>query len=300
MQRIKRLFDPEGLLNPGVILNDDPQAHLSTSSRCRPPTRSWTSASSAASASRSARRAGSRFSRASASRLARDRAARRRGRATPRVELRGAVRLPRDRHLRRLRLCATACPVGIETGMLIKALRGGRAGALAKGVAASGGHYGALTPACAPGWLLPTCCTAARHRAPWGALAACARLSGGRLPRGRPRCRAAGEIRAAAAPFAARRARRLLPQLRGAHHGPGARRRRARAARGHRAAAQRAGFGVVYPPGWPGCAAASRSKARGCSDAADPRRPNSKPRCARPARAGAGRSCSTPAPARTA
>lgn len=28
MRAIKALFDPEGLLNPGVILNDDPQAHL--------------------------------------------------------------------------------------------------------------------------------------------------------------------------------------------------------------------------------------------------------------------------------
>jgi D-lactate dehydrogenase len=28
MRRIKQLFDPEGLLNPGVILNDDPHAHL--------------------------------------------------------------------------------------------------------------------------------------------------------------------------------------------------------------------------------------------------------------------------------
>jgi D-lactate dehydrogenase len=28
MRRIKRLFDPDGLLNPGVIINDDPQAHL--------------------------------------------------------------------------------------------------------------------------------------------------------------------------------------------------------------------------------------------------------------------------------
>ena len=28
MRRIKQLFDPEHLLNPGVILNDDPQAHL--------------------------------------------------------------------------------------------------------------------------------------------------------------------------------------------------------------------------------------------------------------------------------
>ena len=28
MRRIKQLFDPQHLLNPGVILNDDPQAHL--------------------------------------------------------------------------------------------------------------------------------------------------------------------------------------------------------------------------------------------------------------------------------
>src|SRR6185295_14482343 len=33
-------------------------------------------------------------------------------------------------------LCATACPVGIETGLLIKALRGRRASPLAKRVAA--------------------------------------------------------------------------------------------------------------------------------------------------------------------
>ena len=28
MRRIKALFDPQGLLNPGVILNDDAQSHL--------------------------------------------------------------------------------------------------------------------------------------------------------------------------------------------------------------------------------------------------------------------------------
>ena len=28
MRRIKQLFDPQGLLNPGVVLNDDPEAHV--------------------------------------------------------------------------------------------------------------------------------------------------------------------------------------------------------------------------------------------------------------------------------
>jgi D-lactate dehydrogenase len=28
MQRVKRLFDPQGILNPGVLLNDDPEVHL--------------------------------------------------------------------------------------------------------------------------------------------------------------------------------------------------------------------------------------------------------------------------------
>ena len=57
MQRVKRLFDPDGTLNPGVLLNDDPEVHLRRSSRCRryrpPPTAAW----SAASASRAAPRA---------------------------------------------------------------------------------------------------------------------------------------------------------------------------------------------------------------------------------------------------
>ena len=68
MREIKQLFDPHGLLNPGVILNDDPEAHLKHLKPLpRRATRSSTSASSAASASRCARRAGSRCRRASAS-----------------------------------------------------------------------------------------------------------------------------------------------------------------------------------------------------------------------------------------
>lgn len=38
MQEIKRLFDPKGILNPGVILNADPQAHLKNLKPC-PSTR---------------------------------------------------------------------------------------------------------------------------------------------------------------------------------------------------------------------------------------------------------------------
>ncbi len=38
MQRIKNLFDPKGLLNPGVILNTDPMAHISNLKPC-PSTR---------------------------------------------------------------------------------------------------------------------------------------------------------------------------------------------------------------------------------------------------------------------
>jgi D-lactate dehydrogenase len=34
MHRVKRLLDPEGILNPGVILNDDPRAHLSHLKPC--------------------------------------------------------------------------------------------------------------------------------------------------------------------------------------------------------------------------------------------------------------------------
>ena len=28
MKAVKQLFDPKGLLNPGVIFNDDPQCHI--------------------------------------------------------------------------------------------------------------------------------------------------------------------------------------------------------------------------------------------------------------------------------
>jgi len=57
-------------------------------------------------------------------------------------------------------LCATACPVGIETGALIKSLRGRRAGPTAVRVAdLAARNYGALSAACASGSRRPTRCT---------------------------------------------------------------------------------------------------------------------------------------------
>jgi len=129
MKEIKALFDPDGLLNPGVILNDDPEAHLKhlkpmpasdplvdkciECGFCEPtcPSHGFT-------LSPRQRIVGWR----EIARLS----------GTPgeraRVE---ALHAAYDHQgidtCAACGLCSTACPVGIETGLLVKALRGRRA-----------------------------------------------------------------------------------------------------------------------------------------------------------------------------
>ena len=125
MRRVKELVDPEGLLNPGVLINDDPQAHITHLKSLEPveeevdpciecgfcerlcPSRDLT-------------------------RTPRQRIVLRREMTRLRREEPGSDRL---RQLEREfqysgidtcaadGMCATGCPVGIDTGLLVKLLR---------------------------------------------------------------------------------------------------------------------------------------------------------------------------------
>jgi D-lactate dehydrogenase len=147
MREIKHLLDPGNLLNPGVILNPDPEAHLRhlkplpaadplvdkciECGFCEPkcPSQGLT-------LSPRQRIVGWRE-------IARLEAAAEHSRAR---ELRALYDYQGVDTCAACGLCATACPVDIETGKLIKALRGRRAGALARSLGRiAAENYGPVT-----------------------------------------------------------------------------------------------------------------------------------------------------------
>jgi D-lactate dehydrogenase len=136
MRELKRLVDPEGILNPGVLLNDDPRVHLANlkslpriddevdrciecgfcESKC--PSRDLTLTPR--------------------QRIVIRREQARRGAAGDRAGLE-ALRSGLDYALLDTcatdGMCATACPVGIDTGALVKKLRAEGHGPIARAVA---------------------------------------------------------------------------------------------------------------------------------------------------------------------
>ena len=148
MRAIKQLFDPRGLLNPGVIINDDRDAHLKNLKplpACDPIVDKCIEC-------------GFCEPKCPSHKLTLSPRQRIVGwREICRLEHEGKVgaQLETMRELYGFHgidtcaacgLCATACPVGIEVGVLIKALRGRKASPTAKRIAAvAGDHFGALT-----------------------------------------------------------------------------------------------------------------------------------------------------------
>jgi D-lactate dehydrogenase len=190
MREIKRLLDPEGLLNPGVVLNDDPQIHVKNLKPlpvadplvdkciecgfCEPKCPS----------------AG--LTLTPRQRIVGLREIRRlegTGEDPQGVEaLRGLYAYQAIDTCAACGLCATACPVGIETGLLTKALRGRQAGPLAHRIADRvAGHFGATTAAVQAGLGAADLVHAAVGSAVLGKVTAGVRaLSRGRVPRWTP------------------------------------------------------------------------------------------------------------------
>ena len=287
MKRVKALLDPHGLLNPGVIINDDPRAHLKDLKPlppadaiidrciecgfCEPkcPSRTLT--------------ATPRQRITVARELAR---LRRAGDDAPRLaRLAADFRYWGEETCATDGLCATACPVGIDTGEYVKKLRAADRGGLARAVASAvAANLGAVS---------------ATIRIGLGALRTLRKtgLGGGGAAPPYP-----GPVHAA--PFLDESAgrgppRRLPAGLRHPHLRSDRRRPRRprRLRRGPLAARARPATTCASRPASPASAAASPSSRRASPSWATPRPGSSRRRCSRPRRTGPSRSSATPPPA---
>jgi len=274
MRRIKALFDPFGLLNPGVILNDDPQSHLKDLKPlpavdelvdkcmecgfCEPkcPSRGFT-------LSPRQRIVGWReIARLDDSGESPQRAA----------EMKALYDFHGIDTCAACGLCATACPVHIETGLLIKALRGRRAGAVAKKLAdVAARHYGTLTTGVRLGLGAADLMHGALGtRLMKNSLDGLRKASGGRLPKWSPAL--ARPIHFVPKPTAPTRPERLV-------YFPSCAARNMGAQRGHDGVEmlpkvaerlfQRAGFDVVYPDRLAGLCCGQPFESKGLMDEAN-------------------------------
>ena len=151
MRELKRLFDPDGLLNPGVILNDDRDIHLKNIKPMAPADPIVDGCMECGFCERMCPSQG--LTLTPRQRIVGWREISRLGRegdrdGEARAELDGLYAYQGLDTCAACGLCATACPVGIETGLLTKKLRGERQGPAARRAAGwLAGHYGAALAA---------------------------------------------------------------------------------------------------------------------------------------------------------
>ena len=208
MREIKHAFDPQGLLNPGVILSDDPEIHLKNLKPlpaadaivdkciecgfCEP----HCVANHLTLSPRQRIVAYREISRLAAS-----------GQEPHRLaQLRDEYDYFGDQTCATDGLCALACPVEIDTGKLIKELRRQKAGPLARRMAAAlAGHMAQVTASARLGLRLVDLVHLVLGRSALGSLAGgMRRLSGGRIPQWTPQMpRASRHLKPAASAAAA-------------------------------------------------------------------------------------------------
>ncbi|WP_029008210.1 FAD-binding and (Fe-S)-binding domain-containing protein [Azospirillum halopraeferens] len=185
MREIKSLLDPLGLLNPGVILNDDPEAHLKNLKPLPPADPLVDKCIECGFCEPTCPSHG--FTLSPRQRIVGWREIARLSGTGERAGL-DALHAAYDHQgidtCAACGLCATACPVGIETGLLIKVLRGRRRGPVQRRLGRfAGEHFGTMLAAGRAGLRLADLARRvagpARLSAAAGALR---RLSGDRLP----------------------------------------------------------------------------------------------------------------------